>query len=90
MNKCRDCPSYALNLWQQNIDTNGLCDLCYYKRENTRLRALITKGVYRHAEYRANVCPWCDGWSGDTLDEPDDIPEHYLDCPAFFPNGEVK
>lgn len=41
MNQCKKCHSYALNLWQQGIETDGLCDLCYYRRENAHLRARL-------------------------------------------------
>jgi hypothetical protein len=58
--------------------------------EVKRLREVITQGVYPHEDFLVNVCPWCEGYSKNNSKDPNAIPDHEADCPAFNPDGSMK
>lgn len=62
------------------------------KQEVERLKALVAS-VNRIGEpgyMGAMWCPWCDGGYDHHLGTLDEGKKHFVSCPAFAPDGQVR
>jgi predicted nucleic acid-binding Zn-ribbon protein len=56
MSKCIKCGSYAFNLYKEDIDQGGLCDVHYWQYRAHRAEALAEQSAQQEREACAQMC----------------------------------
>lgn len=68
--------------WQKEV----VAELCAARERIRRLEERIKRAEFQYQSFGGKQCAWC----GKTTDDASEGTEHYDDCEAFTPEGELK